>query len=127
MDANGSELCGGQGDAGDLTDTSSGDHDPTNVTEQSVCRSNRSVWDQVVWSWPSTILKPSGGIPDPGSNGVAITPPNYVFTSDAVRVVLVLDRSGSMTKESPSRMQRLLVAANDFIATAENGVEVGIV
>lgn len=126
MDANGSEFCWGQGNSADLTDISGGDHDPTNVTEQSVCRSNRSVWDQVVWSWPSTILQPTGA-PNAGSNGVATTPPNYVITNNAVRVVLVLDRSGSMSSEIPSRMQRLQVAANDFIATAENGSEVGIV
>jgi hypothetical protein len=44
-----------------------------------------------------------------------------------VRVVLVLDESGSMSLESPSRMQRLKVAAGDFIATAENDTELGLV
>jgi len=126
MDSNGTELCWGQGNPSDLTDISGGDHDPSNVTEQSVCRGNRSVWDQVVWSWPSTFLKPAGA-PDPGANGAVITPVNFIVTNDNVRVVLVLDESGSMTAESPSRMARLKVAANDFVATAENGTEVGIV
>ena len=126
MDNNGTELCWGQGNPADVTDLSGGDHDPTNVTEQSSCRNNRSVWDQLVWAWPSTFLMPAGA-PDPGSNGVAANPPNFVITNDSVRVVLVLDESNSMSSESPTRMQRLQVAASDFIATAENGTEVGIV
>jgi len=32
-----------------------------------------------------------------------------------------------MSLESPTRMERLKVAANDFIETAENGTEIGIV
>ncbi len=126
MDGNGTELCWGQGNPGDLTDVSGGDHDPTNVTEQSSCRNNRSVWDQLVWAWPSTFLKPVGA-PDPEANGAVVNPPNFVITANNVRVVLVLDESGSMNNESPSRMQRLQVAAGDFIATAENGTELGIV
>jgi hypothetical protein len=126
MDANGTELCWGQGNAANLTDLSGGDHDPSNVTEQSSCRNNRSVWDQLVWAWPSTFLKPVGA-PDPGTAGAVAVPPNYVVTNDAVRVVLVLDESNSMSLESPTRMQRLKVAASDFVATAENGTEVGIV
>lgn len=126
MDGNGTELCWGQGDPSDLTDVSGGDHDPTNVTEQSVCRGNRSVWDQVVWSWPSTFLKPTGA-PDPGANGAVVNPVNFIVTDNNVRVVLVLDESGSMTAESPSRMERLKVAAKDFVATAENDTELGIV
>ena len=126
MDSNGTEFCWGQGDPADLTDISGGNHDPSNVTEHSVCRDNRSVWDQVVWAWPSTFLKPAAA-PDPAAAGAVATPPNFIVTSDAVRVVLVLDESGSMTAESPSRMERLKVAAGDFIATAENNTEVGIV
>ena len=41
--------------------------------------------------------------------------------------MLVLDESGSMSLESPSRMERLKVAAGDFISTAENGIELGLV
>lgn len=126
MDGNGTELCWGQGDSTDLTDISGGDHDPTNNTEQSSCRNNRSVWDQLVWAWPSTFLKPVGA-PDPEANGATVNPPNFIISQDNVRVVLVLDESGSMDNESPSRIQRLQVAASDFIATAENGTEVGIV
>ena len=126
MDQNGTELCWGQADSTDLTDVSGGNHDPFNATEQSSCRSNRSVWDQLVWSWPSTFLKPTGA-PDPAANGAVVNNPNFVVTSDAVRVVLVLDESGSMNLESPTRLQRLQVAANDFIATAENDTELGIV
>ena len=126
MDGNGSELCWGQANSGNLTDLSGGNHDPTNVTEHSICRSNRSCWDQVVWSWPTTFLKPAA-TPDPEANGATVTPTNFIVTDDNVRVVLVLDESGSMGLESPSRMERLKVAAGDFIATAENGVELGLV
>ena len=120
------ELCWGQGDPSNLTDLTGGNHDPSNETEQSSCRDNRSVWDQVVWSWPTTFLKPDGA-PNPGANGAIANPPNFVETDSTVRIVLVLDESYSMSKESPTRMQRLKVAANDFITTAENGTEVGIV
>lgn len=120
------ELCWGQADPSDLTDLSGGNHDPFNETEQSSCRDNRSVWDQVVWSWPSTFVKPVGA-PDSGTNGAIAIAPNFVETDNTVRVVLVLDESYSMHNESPSRMQRLKVAAHDFIATAEDGTEVGIV
>lgn len=126
MDGNGTELCWGQGDPADLTDLTGGNHDPSNVTEQSVCRGNRSCWDQVSWSWPTTFRKPAAA-PDPAAGGAVATAPNFVVTSDAVRVVLVLDESGSMSLESPSRIARLKVAANDFIATAENNTELGIV
>jgi hypothetical protein len=125
MDSNGNELCWGQGNPANITDLSGGNHDATNVTEQSVCRSNRSCWDQVVWSWPTTFLKPAAA-PDPGSNGVVVTPTNFIVSHDNVRAVLVLDESGSMNLESPSRMQRLNVAAGDFIATAQNGTELGL-
>jgi len=126
MDQNGTEFCWGQADSTDLTDLSGGIHDPFNTTEQSSCRSNRSVWDQVVWSWPTTFLKPTGA-PDPAANGAVVNAPNFIVTNDAVRVVLVLDESGSMDLESPTRLQRLQVAASDFIATAENNTELGIV
>jgi hypothetical protein len=126
MDENGTEFCWGQADSANLTDLSGGNHDPFNTTEQSSCRSNRSVWDQVVWSWPTTFLKPTGA-PDPGANGAVVNAPNFVITNDDVRVVLVLDESGSMDLESPKRLERLKVAAKDFIATAENNTELGIV
>jgi hypothetical protein len=126
MDSNGTELCYGQGDPTNLTDFSNGNHDAFNTTEQSVCRSNRSVWDQVVWSWPSTFLKPTGA-PDPDANGAVVNAPVFVETEDTVRVVLVLDESGSMDEETPTRLERLKVAAKDFVLTAENDTEVGIV
>ena len=125
MDNNGTEFCWGQANSANLTDLSGGNHDPTNITEQSRCRSNRSCWDQLVWSWPTTFLKPAGA-PDPGSNGEVADPVNFVVTNNNVRVVLVLDESGSMSLESPSRMARLKVAAGDFIATAQNGAELGL-
>ena len=126
MDGNGTEYCWGQANPANLTDLSNGNHDPSDVTEHSVCRGNRSVWDQLVWSWPKTFLKPVGA-PDPAANGAIVNPPNFIVSNNTVRVVLVLDESGSMSMESPSRIQRLKVAANDFIATAENGTEIGIV
>lgn len=125
MDGNGTEFCWGQGNSASVNDVSAGNHDPTDVTEQSRCRSNRSCWDQLVWSWPATFLKPAGA-PDPGSNGEVADPVNFVVTNSNVRVVLVLDESGSMNLESPSRMARLKVAAGDFIATAQNGAELGL-
>jgi hypothetical protein len=120
------EFCWGQGDPTDLTDVSGGNHDATNVTEQSQCRSNRSCWAQVVWSWPSTFLAPAGA-PDPAANGAAVNVTNFIVADNTVRVVLVLDESGSMSLESPSRMERLKVAANDFVTLAQNGTELGIV
>ena len=125
MDGNGSELCWGQGNSANTADVSGGNHDPTNITEQSACRSNRSCWDQVVWSWPSTFLKPAAA-PDPAANGATVNPTNFIVTSNDVRVVLVLDESGSMGAESPTRMERLKVAAGDFIATAENNTQLGL-
>lgn len=126
MDGNGTEYCWGQGNSANTADLTGGNHDPTNVTEQSRCRTNRSCWDQIVWSWPTTFLKPTAA-PDPNANGGTVNPTKFVVTSDNVRVVLVLDESGSMSAESPSRIARLKVAAGDFIATAENGTELGLV
>lgn len=126
MDSNGTELCWGQGDPTDLADISGGNHDPTNVTEQSQCRSNRSCWDQVVWSWPDTILKPAAA-PDPAANGLVVNATQFTITDDTARVVLVLDESYSMSSESPSRMERLQVAAKDFVALSESGIELGLV
>lgn len=126
MDGNGSEVCWGQGDPLNLADLTGGNHDPSNVTEQSVCRGNRSCWNQLAWSWPTTILMPVGA-PDPAANGAVANPTNFIVTDNTARVVLVLDESGSMSLESPSRMERLKVAAGDFITTAENGIELGLV
>ena len=121
-----SELCWGQGDPTDKTDLSGGNHDATNVTEQSRCRSNRSCWDQVVWSWPNTFLAPVGW-PDPAANGAVVNATHFLIPDNTMRVVLVLDESGSMSLESPSRIERLKVAAKDFVALAEDGTELGIV
>ena len=126
MDDGNDELCWGQGDSTDVTDISGGNHDATNVTEQSECRNNRSCWDQLVWSWPSVILKPAAA-PDAAANGLVVGPTNFFNTSDEIRVVLVLDESGSMDLESPKRIARLQVAAKDFIALADDDAEVGIV
>jgi hypothetical protein len=120
------EYCWGQGDPSDVTDISSGNHDPSDITEQSSCRANRSCWDQVVWSFPNTIKKPAGA-PDPGSNGLVIKPTQFITTSVTSRVVLVLDESGSMGLESPARIDRLKVAAKDFVQLAETNTELGIV
>lgn len=121
-----SELCWGQGNSANLTDFTAGNHDATNVTEHSRCRSNRSCWDQVVWAWPNTFTAPTGA-PDPAAGGSAVRATRFVMPNNTTRVVLVLDESGSMSSESPSRMARLKVAAKDFIAMAENNTELGIV
>ena len=121
-----SELCWGQGDPSDPTDLSAGNHDATNVTEQSRCRNNRSCWAQIVWSWPNTFLAPVGA-PDPAANGATVNPTQFIIPDNTMRIVLVLDESGSMDRENPMRIERLQVAARDFIALAENGTEVGIV
>lgn len=126
MDSNGTELCWGQGNAANLTDLSAGNHDATNVTEQSQCRSNRSCWAQVVWSWPNTFVMPAGA-PNPGTGGAVPGPVQFIRTNDTVRVVLVLDESGSMALESPSRVARLKVAAGDFLTLADADAEVGLV
>ena len=103
-----------------------GNHDATNVTEQSRCRSNRSCWAQAAWAYPNTILAPTG-VPDPDAGAAAANPTRFVMPDDTTRVVLVLDESGSMVLESPSRMERLKVAAKDFVALAEDDTELGIV
>jgi Mg-chelatase subunit ChlD len=72
------------------------------------------------------LAKLRAAAPDPGSNGVVVTPTNFIVSHHNVRAVLVLDESCSMNLESPSRMQRLKVAAGDFIATAQNGTELGL-
>ena len=123
MDGNGSELCWGQATA---TSTTNGDHDSDNSTEQSRCRANRSCWDQVVWSYPNTFLKPAAA-PDPAANGAVATPPIFTVLNGAARVVLVLDQSGSMSMEAPARIERLKVAAKDFVTLAPAGTEIGIV
>jgi len=126
MDSNLTEFCWGQGNPANLTDMTGGSHDATNVTEQSQCRSNRSCWDQVVWSWPNVFLKPAAA-PDPAAGGAIVNATRFVRTDDTVRVVLVLDESGSMDAESPRRIDRLKVAAKDFVALAEDDTELGIV
>jgi len=121
-----SELCWGQGDPLNTTDITGGNHDADNNTEQSRCRSNRSCWAQIVWSYPNTFQQPTGA-PDPAANGATVNPTQFVLAESTTRVVLVLDESGSMDLESPSRIERLKVAAKDFITLAETGTEVGIV
>lgn len=121
-----SEFCWGHGDPSDLMSIATGNHDATGITEQSSCRAGRSCWDQVAWAFPNTILKPAAA-PDPGANGLSVNPTNFLLTDDARRVVLVLDESGSMALESPTRMERLQVAAKDFVDLAESGTELGIV
>ncbi|MBI5787621.1 MAG: VWA domain-containing protein [Candidatus Schekmanbacteria bacterium] len=123
-----SELCWGQADnTTNPPDTTNGNHDADNTTEQSQCRSNRSCWDQVEWSWPNTIKKPAAA-PDPGVPGGAVVHDAQFVEADSItRVVLVLDESGSMSLEDPSRLERLKVAAKDFVNLAENGTELGIV
>lgn len=126
MDANGTELCWGQGNPANRTDMTNGNHDATNVTEQSQCRSNRSCWQQVAWSWPNTFTPP-GGAPNQAANGAAVNATHFAVTDDSMRVVLVLDESGSMGLESPTRMERLQVAANDFVTLADPSALVGLV
>ncbi|MBU1172823.1 MAG: VWA domain-containing protein [Proteobacteria bacterium] len=121
-----SELCWGQGNPANLTDVTGGNHDATNVTEQSRCRNNRSCWAQAIWAYPHTIMAPAGA-PDPDANGATVDVTRFVMPNDTTRVVLVLDESGSMGLESPSRMARLKVAAKDFVALAEDNTELGIV
>jgi len=126
MDGGGTEYCWGHANPADPTDLSGGNHDADLVTEQSRCRSNRSCWDQLVWSWPDHFTMPAAA-PDPAAMGAVVAPSHFVIADATVRVVLVLDESGSMILESPSRMQRLKVAANDFVTLAESGTELGIV
>lgn len=120
------ELCWGQGDAGDPDDVGDGDHDADNSTEQSACRSNRSCWDQIGWSWPNTMRVPDGA-PNPDANGLVAVAPTFTVTNNTGRGVLVLDESGSMNIDTPTRMARLKTAATDFITVADNGTELGLV
>jgi len=103
----------------------SDNHEAALVTEQSRCRSNRSCWDQIGWSWPNTMLVPAGA-PDPVPPA-GLDPVVFIQPPSNARIVLVLDTSGSMDAESPSRIDRLKTAALDFVALAENGVELGVV
>jgi hypothetical protein len=95
----GTEYCWGQAMGDDLI---GGNYDATNVTEQPRCRSNRSVWAELGWSWPQTILVPAGA-PDPGSNGLVHNDLVFIHPPADERLVLVLDRSGSMASESSTR------------------------
>jgi hypothetical protein len=126
MEGGGTEYCWGHGNPANPADLSGGNHDADLVTEQSRCRSNRSCWEQVVWSWPDHFVMPAGA-PDPAAMGATVPTTHFVMVDDTMRVVLVLDESGSMSLESPTRMERLKVAANDFVTLAENGTELGIV
>ncbi|MCL4177394.1 MAG: VWA domain-containing protein [Verrucomicrobia bacterium] len=124
-----SELCWGHGTPANLTDTSGGNHDANLVTEQSQSRNDRSCWDQVVWSWPDHFTKPAGA-PDPAAAGAVVDSTHFLLAQDTTRVVLVLDESGSMNtvdSGSQTRLQKLQVAAKDFVALAEDGTELGIV
>jgi hypothetical protein len=120
----GTEMCWGQGNDTAPLDLTVGNHDPPQTTEQSATRSNRSCWAQVVWSWPTVFTVPAGG---PTLAAGAPNAINFVTPSAASRIVLVLDTSGSMGQESPTRLARLQVAAKDFVNLAVNGTELGLV
>ncbi|MGH2670392.1 MAG: vWA domain-containing protein, partial [bacterium] len=127
LNGGGTELCWGQGNPADPNDVSGGNHDPTNVTEQSRCRSNRSCWDQIGHSWPTTFKVPAGA-PDPEANGLTVDPVVFLQPAATARIVLVLDNSGSMAAEGPpNRLARLKTAALDFVNLAQNGIELGLV
>ena len=101
-----SELCWGLANIADPLDVSGGNHEAALITEHSRCRGNRSCWEQVVWSWPDYFTMPAGA-PDPAAGGAVVGPTSFVMANSTVRAVLVLDESGSMSLESPSRMARL--------------------
>ncbi len=102
-----------------------GNHEPALITEQSRCRSNRSCWEQIGWSWPNTMLLPAAA-PDPVPPA-GLDPLVFIQPPATARIVLVLDTSGSMDAETPSRIARLKTAALDFVTLAEDGVELGVV
>jgi hypothetical protein len=122
----GTEFCWGHGNPLDPDDLSGGNHDAPLETQQSICRDGRSCWDQIGWSWPNTFLVPSGP-PDPDANGLVMNPIDFQHPPATARLVLVLDHSGSMGLEIPTRLDRLKTAAIDVVDLAEDGVEVGIV
>jgi hypothetical protein len=80
----------------------------------------------VGWSWGNTFRVPDAA-PDADANGATVNAIVFLEPKDTARIVLVLDRSGSMSEESPTRLERLQVAATDFVNLAENGIELGLV
>jgi hypothetical protein len=122
----GTEFCWGQGNEDDPTDISGGNHDPDRSTQQSICRKGRSCWDQIGWSWPNTFLVPAGA-PDPAANNLTAAPVQFTHQTSVGRIVLVLDRSGSMGLDMPTRLDRLKTAALDVVEVAHEAAEVGIV
>lgn len=98
----------------------------TDDTEQSRCHGGRSCWEQLGIEWPSVILPPAG-LPDEGPSNPPEVP--IVEPGIAKRVVVVIDRSGSMDSpdEDPSRMQRAVNAVQDFIDLLSNGTEFSLV
>jgi hypothetical protein len=74
------------------------------------------------------MLVPAGA-PDPDCAEAGFVHNELKFVRPPVdaRLVLVLDRSGSMSSETPSRLARLQTAALDVVDMAEDGVELGLV
>jgi hypothetical protein len=94
-------------------------------TEQSTCRGT-SCWEQLGIGWPSVVEVPT--VPESGPSD----PPPVEFppeTGITNRVVVVIDRSGSMATpfEDPSRMRRAVNAAQDFVGLLSNETEFALV
>ena len=101
-----------------------GNHDPNIDTEQSQCQADLSCWEQLALEWPSVILEPPGA-PDPGP---ASAPTTVVFLTPSVldRFVAVIDRSGSMSTETPARIDVAVSATRDFVDFLNDGTDFGL-
>lgn len=99
------------------------DPDPGNKQES---WHGHSCWNQVAWAFPDVTTLPVAA-PDPQSNGALVEPMTFTHTDATPQVVLVLDRSGSMAMESPTRLARLQTAATNAVLTAVDDHALGIV
>ncbi|MBX2796798.1 MAG: VWA domain-containing protein [Myxococcales bacterium] len=119
------ELCWGETTPGDPPITTAGNHDPSPGNAQHAYHGH-SCWDQVAWAFPDVATAPASG-PDPQSNGSVHEPVLIFHTDGSPQVMLVLDTSGSMALEAPSRLERLQAAAHNVILAAEGETSLGIV
>ncbi len=105
----------------------SANHDVAGITEQHKCH-QKSCWQTLEENWPSVVLAPTS-VPDPNQGQTPPIEPDFGEPATTKRVVVVIDRSGSMAipSEIPTRIERGVNAVEDFVDLLSNGVEFGLV
>jgi hypothetical protein len=112
LDGNHWELC------------AAGNHEVNRRTEQHECTGGLSCWDQLAREWGSVIKAPNMlPEPDPGNPAA----PFFFLAEGKPRIVAVIDRSGSMALENPSRIDVAVNVARDCIDFLSPGTEFGLV